>query len=145
METKVKKKTGPRPMPAKDKLSSIIAFRVNHTTKHIYRSLADNLGLSETDLFYYLMNACRFMDHIYPMIEETCYEPGTKKVKEESLLFLAQYKIIMKGLSLISDLDDKECKWVRGKRVKRDPTEIVDHGTFLVDDLEKRFHPNKNL
>ena len=138
METRVKKKTGPRPKSEQDKLSSVIAIRVNIASKHIYNSLADNLGMSETDLFYYLMNCCQFMNHIYPIIEETQFEPGTKKVKDDSLLFLAQYKIIMKGLSLIADLD-KECKWTRGKRVKRDPKEIDDNGTFLVDYLEKKF------
>jgi hypothetical protein len=137
METKVKRKSGPRPKPPTEKLSSVITFRVNPATKHIYGSLADNLGLTETDLFYNLAHICGFMHYIMPAIENALNEQTDETNSEKHELFLAKLKVILKGFSLISDLDQKS-KWVRGKNEKTDAQQIERDVSFLVDVLRKR-------
>jgi hypothetical protein len=137
METKVKRKSGPRPKPPTEKLSSVIAIRVNPVTKHIYSSLADNLGLTETDLFYNLMHVCVFMNHTMEVLEQQLNAVTTEKNKEKHELFLAKLKVMMKAFSLISDLEQRS-KWVRGKNEKTDAQEIERDISFLVDYLRKK-------
>lgn len=137
METKVKRKSGPRPKPATEKLSSVITFRVNPATKHIYSSLADNLGLTETDLFYNLTHICAFMNYVMPALESSLKAETDESNAEKHELFLAKLKVILKGFSLISDLDQRS-KWVRGKNEKTDAQQIERDVSFLVDYLQKK-------
>jgi len=137
METKVKRKTGPRPKPPTEKLSSVIAIRVNPVTKHVYSSVADNLGITDADLFYNLMHACSFFNHIMKSIEIALQQETTEKTKEQHELFLAKLKVMMKAFSLISDLESKS-KWVRGKHEKTNPEQIEKDISFLLDHLQKK-------
>jgi hypothetical protein len=137
METKVKRKSGPRPKPPTEKLSSVIAIRVNPVTKQIYSSLADNLGLTETDLFYNLAHICGFMHYIMPMIEDALNEKTNETNSDKHELFLAKLKVILKGFSLLSDLEQTS-KWVRGKNEKTDAQQIERDISFLVDYLRKK-------
>jgi len=137
METKVKRKSGPRPKPPTEKLSSVIAIRVNPATKQIYGSLADNLGLTETDLFYNLAHICGFMNYIIGHLEEVLKSETDESNADKHELFLAKLKVILKGFSLISDLDQKS-KWVRGKNEKTDAQQIERDVSFLVDYLRKK-------
>jgi hypothetical protein len=137
METKVKRKTGPRPKPPTEKLSSVIAIRVNPVTKHVYSSLAEGFGLTDADLFYNLMHVCSFMNYIMPSLEKALDEETTSKTKEQHELFLAKLKVMMRGFSLISDLE-QQSKWVRGKNEKTDPQQIEQDVSLLLDYLQKK-------
>ena len=137
METKVKKKSGPRPKPPTEKLSSVITFRVNPATKHIYSSLADNLGLTETDLFYNLTHICAFMNYVIGDLEKSLKAETTEETSQKHELFMAKMKVILKGFSLISDLDQRS-KWVRGKNEKTDAQQIERDVSVLVDYLQKK-------
>ena len=141
-ETKVKRKSGPRPKPPTEKLSSVIAIRVNPVTKQIYGSLADNLGLTETDLFYNLTNICAFIYHIMPVLEGALKEETDESNAEKHELFLAKLKVILKGFSLISDLEQTS-KWVRGKNEKTDAQQIERDVSFLVDHLRDKHLSNE--
>ena len=87
METKVKRKSGPRPKPPTEKLSSVIAIRVNPVTKQIYGSLADNLGLTETDLFYNLTHICAFINYVMPTLEASLKVETDESNAEKHKLF----------------------------------------------------------
>jgi hypothetical protein len=137
METKVKRKSGPRPKPPTEKLSSVIAIRVNPATKQIYGSLAEHLGLTETDLFYNLTHVCAFMNYIIGDLEKSLKAETNETNSDKHELFLAKLKVILKGFSLISDLDQNS-KWVRGKNEKTDAQQIERDISFLVDVLRKR-------
>jgi hypothetical protein len=137
METKVKRKSGPRPKPPTEKLSSVIAFRVNPVTKQIYGSLADSLGLTETDLFYNLAHICAFMNYIIGDLEKSLKARTNETNSDKHELFLAKLKVILKGFSLISDLEQTS-KWVRGKNEKTDAQQIERDISFLVDHLRKK-------
>ena len=63
METKeIKLKRGPKPGNPEHKATEMLGIRVTASVKNIYQSLADNFGISETDLFY------QYVHHSYNFI-----------------------------------------------------------------------------
>lgn len=140
-ETQAKYRKGTRGPIAKSpehNLSEMLGIRVTPGVKHIYKSLAENFGLSETDLFYHLMAIGHFMNVIMPEIERQLSLMTTPETQEQNALFLARFKTMIKAFSLISDLE-KERQYVRGKKQKTNPKQVEEIGDFLIDYLEKKF------
>jgi hypothetical protein len=139
METQIRKgKRGPIARSPEHNLSEMLGIRVTPGVKHIYKSLADNFGLSETDLFYHLMAIGNFMNIIMPVIEQQLAQMTTPETQEQNALFLARFKTMVKAFSLISDLEN-ERQYVRGKKQNTNPKQVAEIGDFLVDYLEKKF------
>lgn len=140
METTQKRigKRGPLPKSPEHNLSESINIRVIPGVKHIYKSLAENFGLTETDLFYNLLAMGKFIEMIMPEIEKQLKERTTIENEEKNALWLARFKTQIKAFSLMSDLEDKR-KYVRGKNQKTNPKQVAEIGEFLVDYLEKKF------
>jgi len=139
METPVRKgKRGPLPRLPENNASEQIVIRVTPGVKHIYKSLADNFGLTETDLFYHLMAMGNFMNVIMPVIEQQLYQMTEPQSKERNELFLARFKVMVKAFSLISDLENARSV-VRGKNQNTNPKQVAEIGEYLIEYLEKKF------
>jgi hypothetical protein len=145
METLIKTgkrvgKRGPLTRSPEYNLSETLGIRVTPSVKHIYRSLADNFGLSETDLFYNLMAMGNFMDMIMPIIERELKVMTKPGEEEKNALWLAKFKTMTKAFGLISDLENQR-QHVRGKKQKTNPKQVSEVGEFLVEYLERKFKP----
>jgi hypothetical protein len=129
MEAPIRKgKRGPIARSPEHNLSEMLGIRVTPSVKHIYKSMADNFGLSETDLFYQLMAIGNFMNDIMTKVGQ----------EERNAIWLAKFKTMMKGFSLISDLE-KERQYVRGKNQNTDAKKMAEIENRLIDYLEKKF------
>jgi uncharacterized membrane protein YjjP (DUF1212 family) len=123
--TKIKGKTGPKPKDPRITLSDIITLRVTPDVKEIYKGIASNLGLTDTDLFYHTMAIGSFMDYIMPEIERQLKAVTSEENREQNELFLARLKIMVKGFALISEFDNIR-KSKRGKNQKTDIRHIAE-------------------
>jgi ATP-dependent helicase/DNAse subunit B len=139
MEAPIRKgKRGPIARSPEHNLSEMLGIRVTPGVKHIYKSMADNFGLSETDLFYQLMAIGNFMNMIMPEIEKQLSSMTKVGQEERNAIWLAKFKTMMKGFSLISDLEN-ERQYVRGKNQNTDAKKMAEIENVLIDYLEKKF------
>ena len=134
METKeIKLKRGPKPGNPEHKATEMLGIRVTASVKNIYQSLADNFGISETDLFYQYVHISKFLEIILPLMEKE-WQTSMEKNDKNDIIFI-RLKTMIKAFSLISDLENQR-PFVRGKNQKTNIKQVSEIEDILINHLK---------